>query len=235
MALQAACTNTGAAGQSNLSYGLASERDLDEAARIFVEQFPERADRWFAKRSHALCFYRDLMELLWRMHGSTFYVARQAGALRGYLVLTVPGRSLVRGMTSGTFFVRAAAHGISGRYGFRALPKVVKELAGLGKSSQAEEVLAAPCVYVVAVASHSTGKGIGSRLLEDALRFCRGRFSAVWLNVEKENCGAIRIYERLGFRSIASDDTQFTMLCQLPAAAHQASQPTTGASEGSRA
>ncbi len=234
MALQAARTNTVAAGQSHLSYGLASEQDLDEAARIFVEQFPNRADRWFAKRSHALCFYRDLMELLWRVHGSTFYVARQAGALRGYLVLTIPDRSLLRGMTS-TFFVRAVAHSISGRYGFRALPKVVKELAGLGKSSQAEEVLAAPCVYVVAVASHSTGKGIGSRLMEDALRFCRGRFSAVWLNVETENEGAIRLYERLGFLSIACDADQVTMLCQLPAAAHQASEPKKGRSEGSAA
>ncbi len=234
MALQAAYTNTGAAGESNLSYGLASERDLDEAARIFVEQFPQRADRWFAKRSHALCFYRDLMELLWRAHGSTFYVAREEGALRGYLVLTVPGRSLLRGMTS-TFFVRAVAHSISGRYGFRALPKVLKELMGFGKSSRVEEILAAPCVYVVAVASHSTGKGIGSSLMESAMTFCRGRFSAVWLNVEKENGAAIRLYERLGFRSIAREADQVTMLCQLPAAAHQANESKEGRSEGSAA
>ena len=174
------------------------------------------------------------MELLWRVHGSTFYVAREEGALRGYLALTTPDRSLLRGMTS-TFFVRAAAHSISGRYGFRALPKMLKELIGFGKSSRVEEILAAPCVYVVAVASHSTGKGIGSSLMKSAMTFCRGRFSAVWLNVEKENGAAIRLYERLGFRSIACDGDQVTMLCQLPAAAHHASEPTKGCGEGSAA
>ena len=43
------------------------------------------------------------------------------------------------------------------------------------------------------------GRGIGSALLRDALRQCRGKFEAVRLSVFSVNKGARRLYERFGF------------------------------------
>lgn len=53
-------------------------------------------------------------------------------------------------------------------------------------------------IYVLA--THQ-GKGIGQRLLDEAMRMAReARHPMVWLSVWERNPGAIRFYERNGFR-----------------------------------
>ena len=50
-----------------------------------------------------------------------------------------------------------------------------------------------------------TGQGVGSTLLESAIRFAaRKAFNAVWLGVWEHNDGAIRFYERHGFRAVGT-------------------------------
>lgn len=43
------------------------------------------------------------------------------------------------------------------------------------------------------------GRGIGSRLLEEALREARSKFELVYLSVWSKNEGAVRLYRRWGF------------------------------------
>lgn len=52
----------------------------------------------------------------------------------------------------------------------------------------------------VSVVPACQGRGIGSRLIEEGLKWARGHgFVRVELSVDKDNVGAIRLYERFGF------------------------------------
>jgi ribosomal protein S18 acetylase RimI-like enzyme len=62
-------------------------------------------------------------------------------------------------------------------------------------------------IYVLA--THQ-GKGIGQRLLDEAMRMAReARHPTVWLSVWERNPGAIRFYERNGF--VAFDSCVFVL------------------------
>ena len=59
------------------------------------------------------------------------------------------------------------------------------------------------------------GRGIGTATLREILSIARGQGKPVLLNVNLTNHGAIRLYERLGFRRIRSDEVQLLMEASL--------------------
>jgi RimJ/RimL family protein N-acetyltransferase len=67
------------------------------------------------------------------------------------------------------------------------------------KSDHAEEGHVG--VLGVAIAVGYRGKGLGHELLRKTLERCRGRFEIVELSVFTVNAPAIRLYEKLGFRT----------------------------------
>jgi ribosomal protein S18 acetylase RimI-like enzyme len=200
-----------------VEYGLIQKRDTGAAARIYLQSFPGRAQVWFHKEECARAFYRDLMEFMRLTYGQTFFAAYSDGCLVGYLILTLPGTVLLGSLFKDAFIVRVVWRALRGCYGFSfsTLTRATKSLLAIPNTRAERRVFGTPHIYVVAVDRESTGKGIGSALIERARLSCGGKFSEMSLFVERENTGAIRLYERTGFRVVESSVTEHLMVREL--------------------
>jgi ribosomal protein S18 acetylase RimI-like enzyme len=68
----------------------------------------------------------------------------------------------------------------------------------------------------VAVVPNARGKGVGSALLETLLERARtDGYEAVSLSVDRENEGAIALYEQFGFRQVAELPDSLTLRASL--------------------
>jgi ribosomal protein S18 acetylase RimI-like enzyme len=68
----------------------------------------------------------------------------------------------------------------------------------------------------IAVVPSARGKGVGAALLEALLDRARAEgYQAISLSVDRNNAGAIGLYERHGFERVAEEDDSVTMLAQL--------------------
>ena len=68
----------------------------------------------------------------------------------------------------------------------------------------------------IAVVPSARGKGVGSALLEALLARAReAGHEAISLSVDRNNAGAIRLYEQHGFQRVAETDDSVTMLARL--------------------
>ena len=75
------------------------------------------------------------------------------------------------------------------------------------------------------VVPNARGKGVGSALLEALLDRARGAgYGSISLSVDRNNAGAIELYERHGFSRVGEDADSFTMLAPL--------EPTSPTNEG---
>ena len=77
----------------------------------------------------------------------------------------------------------------------------------------------------IAVVPSARGKGIGSALLDTLLARAReAGYPSISLSVDRNNGGAIELYERHGFERVGEDADSLTMLAHL--------EPTTPTNEG---
>ena len=68
----------------------------------------------------------------------------------------------------------------------------------------------------IAVVPNARGKGVGSALLEALLERARAEgHDAISLSVDRNNAGAIELYERYGFERVREVDDSVTMLAHL--------------------
>ena len=68
----------------------------------------------------------------------------------------------------------------------------------------------------IAVVPNARGKGVGSALLDALLERAReAGHEAVSLSVDKQNSGAIHVYEGHGFARLSESDDSVTMVCRL--------------------
>jgi ribosomal protein S18 acetylase RimI-like enzyme len=68
----------------------------------------------------------------------------------------------------------------------------------------------------IAVVPNARGKGVGSALLEALLERARAEgHDAISLSVDRNNAGAIELYERHGFERVREVDDSVTMLAHL--------------------
>ena len=68
----------------------------------------------------------------------------------------------------------------------------------------------------IAVVPNARGKGVGSALLEALLERARAEgYGAISLSVDRNNAGAIELYERHGFERVGEVDDSVTMLAHL--------------------
>ena len=75
----------------------------------------------------------------------------------------------------------------------------------------------------IAVVPNARGKGVGAALLEALLDRARAEgHETISLSVDRNNAGAIGLYERYGFERVGEEDDSVTML------AHLQQRPTTG-------
>ncbi len=74
----------------------------------------------------------------------------------------------------------------------------------------------------IAVVPNARGKGVGAALLEALLGRARAEgYETISLSVDRNNAGAIGLYERHGFERLGEEDDSVTML------AHLQQRPTT--------
>jgi ribosomal protein S18 acetylase RimI-like enzyme len=194
---------------AQIGLGLAETGDISAVARIYAEQFPGRVAQRFGNPRAAGEFYGDLFRLARVTWPETFFVARAGRELVGYLILALPGRGLTQGLLREGFLWRCCWRAVSGRYGFFARA-AGQALRSLGASQSCSFEL--PHVYVIAVDSRYTGRGIGTLLLAAARTWCESKFNGMWLFVERENAPAIRLYERIGFTIAQSGRLQHAMV-----------------------
>ena len=68
----------------------------------------------------------------------------------------------------------------------------------------------------IAVVPNARGKGIGAALLDALTERARAEgHEAISLSVDRENAGAIALYERYGFERVGEEDDSVTMLASL--------------------
>jgi ribosomal protein S18 acetylase RimI-like enzyme len=68
----------------------------------------------------------------------------------------------------------------------------------------------------IAVVPSARGKGIGSALLDALLARAReAGHEAISLSVDRNNAGAIRLYQQHGFERVSESDDSLTMLARL--------------------
>jgi ribosomal protein S18 acetylase RimI-like enzyme len=68
----------------------------------------------------------------------------------------------------------------------------------------------------IAVVPSARGKGIGTALLDALLGRARSAgYPAISLSVDRNNAGAIELYQRHGFTRVSEDDDSLTMLAHL--------------------
>jgi ribosomal protein S18 acetylase RimI-like enzyme len=199
--------------EGTVVYGPIQPNEIDRAAQIFVETFPDRVALLFSRTEPAIAFYADLFELVRRAYGDTFFAARTDDRLVGFLAMTEGTQRLLRAGLKGGYLARTAVRAVTGRYGSgaRLARRLVASLAG-GRKERAHGFDRLPQVYVIATESGMTGRGIGSTLLALARTAWEPRVDRIWLRVEAHNDGAIRLYEKVGFRLAASDATENIMV-----------------------
>lgn len=200
--------------QGRIEYGLIEKDEIDGVAQIYLQTFPHRVRKWFHSADDAQQFYRDLMELMRLAYGRTFFAARHNNRLIGYLILTLPNRSLFLALLREGFILRVAAHALTGCYGFSfyTFGRALKALFAMRNAEMEGEPPESPHVYVIAVEKQFRGRGIGSALLQRARFACRESYNQMWLYVEVDNVSAIRLYERIGFQIVNSDSSQHLMV-----------------------
>jgi ribosomal protein S18 acetylase RimI-like enzyme len=204
-------------GKGNVVYDTAQLGDAEAVADLYLRSFPHFAAKWFDATDAARTFYKDLLELMRVAHGPTFFTARTDGRLVGVLVLTIPGVSLIRRAACSGLWARIVGHALLGRYGFstRLLIHAWRRLRATPLSEAELMFQDDPHVLVLAVDGAFAGLGIGSTLLRRATAACTGRFSRIWLTVERENVAAIRFYERAGFHRMVTAETEHFMTLEL--------------------
>jgi ribosomal protein S18 acetylase RimI-like enzyme len=192
--------------------------DLDDAARLYCDSFPNRVSGWFDSVDYAERFYRDLLELLQRTYGPTCFAAWSDGRLAGYLVLTTPGIRARQALFMAGFVGRVASRIVHGEYGrpFTMLARAVRARLSAGRRTPRHMLDGYSHVSVLAVDRRRAGQGIGAALIERARRAASRRYRGIWLNVDSDNSAAIRFYQRMGFRIALSGSEQHAMLVDLP-------------------
>ena len=73
----------------------------------------------------------------------------------------------------------------------------------------------------IAVVPNARGKGVGAALLEALLGRARAEgYETISLSVDRNNAGAIGLYERHGFERVGEEDDSVTMLAHLQQTTH---------------
>ena len=146
---------------------------------------------------------RDVRFLRDMLHHAYYWRERSPGVGPGPVALYVkgwgrPGDTAVIGLVDG-FPVGAAWYRL-----FRA------SQPGFGFVDERTPELA------VAVVPNARGKGVGGALLDALLERARAAgHAALSLCVDRENTGAIRVYEQHGFERVSENADSVTMVCRL--------------------
>jgi GNAT superfamily N-acetyltransferase len=157
---------------------------------------------------------RDLRFLRDMLHHAYYWRERNPGVGPGPVALYVKGWGRL-GDTAVVALVDGFPVGAAWYRLFRA------SQPGFGFIDEGTPELAA------AVVPSARGQGLGGALLDALLERARAEeYSAISLCVDKENSGAIHVYEQHGFERVSEGDDSVTMVARLRSAAEEHVQAT---------
>ena len=68
--------------------------------------------------------------------------------------------------------------------------------------------------FAISLYKEYRGQGIGTQLMKDMLALLKKGYERASLAVQKANY-AVRMYEKVGFRTVDENDEEFIMVCEL--------------------
>lgn len=201
--------DTGAAGA--LVIASAVRRDLRGAAQVFCEGFEASLKHVFG-RIPPLGLVEQVFTLLHDAEPDALIVARRGGEVVGYVFCPTSLRRLWRTAVLRGHVFRWAFNWLNGtyRFGFAPLRILLLDKFHFLRSAVRDAYAIESRILSIAVAARAQGVGVGTALMEHALRyFRRSRAPRVRLEVRPWNEPARRMYEELGFEVKATTcDTQ---------------------------
>lgn len=203
--------------QATIEIGPLLESELNQAAQLYVDAFPQMVRQWYTDPQKGFWLYRDWLKLVWKSGAESFFAARTTQGLAGYLLLVEPGVNLRSALIGTGMWREIGARALSGQYGLplRALGRAIKVLVGWPLSPLEAGMADSPLVEILVVRPEYAGKGIGSLLLSRAREFSSAQYARIWLHVRRDNPGAMAFYQRHGFRVIGSDRKRHLMQIDL--------------------
>ncbi len=175
--------------------GVADE-NIDDALRVAYEAFAQKFRIGFRNADDLIRLFQDSLDQ------TRCYSAEVDGRLLGFLAFKTDSREFFR-LNPAAVFARF--------WPWQAIRILFNLLLLAGRGASPDEFM----VDAVAVSEASRGLGLGTALMkraEDRAREMGKR--KMMLQVIGENAGAIRLYERLGFRTVR---TQGGFLVRLAA------------------
>lgn len=165
--------------------GLADEH-VEDALRVAYGAFAKKFRIGFRDSDDLIRLFRDSVD------PTRCFSAEVEGQLMGFLAFKTDSRDF--------FLLRPAS--VFARFSpWRAILIVFNLLLLAGRGARADEFM----VDAVAVSGASRGMGLGTALMERAEQCARDAGKCrMTLQVIGENTGAIRLYKRLGYRTVGA-------------------------------
>jgi ribosomal protein S18 acetylase RimI-like enzyme len=202
----------------HVEYRRARKDDLAGVAEVFIAAFPESVEHYVGQAIGPAALV-DVFAICLDAEPEAFIVADVDGAVYCYVFAPVSMSGIFR---------TAVVHGhllvllwgwIGGRYGigFQPVRVAVRNWLSLWGQHREGEHRTDAHILSIAVAPGAQGKGLGTGLMKEALKYLTQRgVHVVRLEVRPDNLPAIRIYEKLGFETRGrTGDTQGEWLIMI--------------------
>lgn len=196
-----------------MNYRKAIKSDLAHIAAAHI--FPSKAKFARAMQSSEYMFYRDKVDLFYKVEKEGIIVAEEDGVIAGFVIVLSSVKRLKRLFFTKGYIVKWAFNAICGRYVFRSmlnrlLINLIPFFNSLRRRFSAHEdasesnLNADARIWSIIVLEEFQGQGIATELLKLAFEYLESRkVEEVMVMVHQDNIPAIRLYEKLGFAKIS--------------------------------
>lgn len=189
-----------------IAIAAATREDIRPVSRLFAAAFSDSLRHLFGGREPARTALLDIFTFIYEVEPRCFLVAREDDRVVGYCISPLSMRRLWWLAVARGYVLKWSFRWVTGRYGFGFAPAVLllsNKLSFLtsphnyrGSDSQ---------ILSIAVDATHRNMGIGTALLSEAVTYLRQRRARqLKLEVRPWNRPALRLYEKLGFRTIGT-------------------------------
>lgn len=190
----------------SIDYGAASWEDMDGVADVFLNSFSDSMVHVFG-RVPDTSLIRQIFEVCLLSEPDSFLVAREGNRVIGYIFAPYELKRLWQTATKRGFLWRWVKGWICGELGFgwHPLKVILLDKFYFLQSAFRDEIGTGARILSVAVAEETRGKGVGTRLVGQALeRLERCGVDTVRLEVRPWNQAARRLYQGFGFKIVGT-------------------------------
>jgi [ribosomal protein S18]-alanine N-acetyltransferase len=172
---------------------------------VYVRAFPDSIRHFYADREPNPRALADLFAIVLAAEPEAVRVAEAQGVICGYCLAPLSLAPIRREALAHGHLLRLGWGWLSGGYGLGllALRVLISDKLAAWRHQVGEEPGSEARILSIAVDPACQGRGLGRRLMADALaRFDGLGMPCVRLEVRPENPAALGLYERLGFVTV---------------------------------